>query len=418
MNARVTVLGAILVMLLLAGCATTGGSVSGGSDAIALELRQIDESVLGSERLNAIRFETSGADSQRLYGYFLYRDGLTVQVTGPTTGKTLGKMSVKDVQADYQRVIKEGRLSGGNLVIREAVRGKAVCGYTANMPTLNCTIRSTIDSLGGSSALQLTCAADHPAAVEAAVVEPAGENATVIDAPKRAWEIGAKVSYWFSDVSGDLRIDGNGIRGSTIDLKDDLGFDRSEMGFFEAYGRYGRHRLTVGYQNAEYLGSTNIPREIIAKGQTYPAGSLVEGTLRLQTLELEYQYDFLRLDKILAGLSLGAIGKILYVEGHTSSVAPALGLSGQGNFYAPIPMLGVGVQAGLLANWLEFRGKVTGSTFSGNTFMGADAALSLTPFPYLDMTCGYKYITYDYEQDNVMLDITLSGPYVGVTIRY
>ncbi len=140
--------------------------------------------------------------------------------------------------------------------------------------------------------------------------------------------------------------------------------------------------------------------------------------MRLQTLELEYQYDFLRLENFLSGMSLGAIGKILYVEGHTSSSAPALGLSGQGNFYAPIPMLGVGVQMGLLADWLEFRGKVTGSTFSGNTFMGVDAALSLIPIPYMDLTCGYRYIKYDYEQDNVMLDITLSGPYVGLTIRY
>lgn len=423
MKVRLTVLGSVLMMCILAGCATTGGSASGGSREIALELRQIDGSVLGSERLNTIRVETSGADSQQLYGYVLYRDGLTVQVTGQTTGKTLDKMSLKEVQADYQRVIKESRLSGGSLVMREAVRGKAVCGYTANMPALNCTVRSTIDALGGSSALQVTCAADHPAAVEpaaveATAVEPAGQNVTAVDAPKRAWEVEAKVSYWFSDISGDLRIDGNGIRGSTTDLKDDLGFDRAEMGFFEAYGRYGRHRLTVGYQDAEYSGSTNIPREIIAKGQTYPAGSLVGGNLRLQTLELEYQYDFLRLENFLSGMSLGVIGKILYVEGHTSSSAPALGLSGQGNFYAPIPMLGVGVQMGLLAHWLEFRGKVTGSTFSGNTFMGVDAALSLTPLPYMDLTCGYKYIKYDYEQDNVMLDITLSGPYVGLTIRY
>ena len=423
MKARLKVLGAVLIIYVLAGCATTGGSASGGTHAVALELRQVDGSVLGSERLNAIRVETSGADSQQLYGYFLYRDGLTVQVSGPTTAKTLGKMSLKEVQADYQRVNKESRLNGGNLVIREAVHGKAVCGYTANMPIMNCTVRSTIDELGGSSALQLTCAADRSAAVEPAAVQPAavetaGQNVTAVDAPKRTWEFGAKISYWFSDVSGDLRIDGNGIRGTTIDLKDDLGFDGADMGFFEAYGRYGRHRLTVGYQNAEYSGSTNIPREIIAKGQTYPAGSLVEGNLRLQTLELEYQYDFLRLENVLSGMSLGAIGKILYVEGHTSSVAPALGLSGQGNFYAPIPMLGVGVQAGLLANWLEFRGKVTGSTFSGNTFMGVDAALSLTPIPYMDLTCGYRYIKYDYEQDNVMLDITLSGPYVGLTIRY
>lgn len=249
-------------------------------------------------------------------------------------------------------------------------------------------------------------------------IDSSGESRTMAGSPKQAWEVGAKVSYWFSDVSGDLRIDGNGIRGTTISLKDDLDISNAELGYVEIFGRVGRHRLTAGYLESEYSGSTHIPREIISKGQTYPAGSLVEANLKFKIIELEYQYDFLRLENVLAGLSVGAIGKILYTEGHTSSQAPALGLSGQGNFYATIPMLGIGFQLGLLEDWLEFRGKVTGSQFSGNTFMGADAALSLTPFPYVDLSCGYKYIKYDYEQDNLMLDITLSGPYIGLTIRY
>jgi hypothetical protein len=236
--------------------------------------------------------------------------------------------------------------------------------------------------------------------------------------PKKDWEIGARAAYWFSTVDGDLRIDGNGIQGSTINLKDDLGFENVNMGYVEAFGQFGRHRLTVGYVEADYSGSTNIPREIIAKGQTYPAGSLVEADLKLKILELEYQYDILRIENVLAGLSVGAIAKILYTEGHTSSRAPALGLGGQGNFYAPIPMLGIGVRMGLLADWLEFRGKLTGSNFSGNTFLGADAAFSLTPLPFIDVSCGYRYIQYDYEEDNLLMDITLSGPYIGLAIRY
>ncbi len=68
MKTRRTVLGAVLILFLLAGCATMNSSASGGSNPIALELRQIDGSVLGSERLNAIRVETHGPDSQQLYG--------------------------------------------------------------------------------------------------------------------------------------------------------------------------------------------------------------------------------------------------------------------------------------------------------------------------------------------------------------
>lgn len=151
-----------------------------------------------------------------------------------------------------------------------------------------------------------TAPADAAGGTPAAVETPV-QSGTAVDAQKRAgWETGAKVAYWLSNVDGDLRIDGNGIRGSTISLKDDLGISNAELGFVEIFGRFGRHRLTAGYLEADYSGSTIIPREIIAKGQTYPAGSLVEANLKLKIMELEYQHDFLRLENVLAGLSVGA----------------------------------------------------------------------------------------------------------------
>lgn len=155
MKARMTVPGLVLILFFLAGCATTGGSASGGNGPTALELRQIDGSVIGRESLNVIRIETHGLNSQQLYGYFLYRDGLTVKVTGPMTEKSLGKMTLKEVQADYLNVIKENIINGGNLVIQEALHGKAVCGYTANMPMMIYTVWGTTDAIGGTSVLQL-----------------------------------------------------------------------------------------------------------------------------------------------------------------------------------------------------------------------------------------------------------------------
>jgi hypothetical protein len=156
MKARMKTLGSVLILFSLLGCAMTGGPASGGNSAIKLEIRQIDGSVLGSESFNTIRVEMNGPNSPQLYGYFLYRDGLTVQVAGPMTGKPLGKMSLKKVQADYQLVIKENRIDGGELVIQEAVHGIAVCGFIANMPGMNYAVRGTTDYAGGTTFLQLT----------------------------------------------------------------------------------------------------------------------------------------------------------------------------------------------------------------------------------------------------------------------
>jgi hypothetical protein len=155
MKALITVLGSVLMMFFLTGCAMKSDSASGRNNATALELRQIDGSVFGRESFNTIRIETYGPNSQKLYGYFLYRNGLTVHLTGTMTGNTLGKMSLKEVQADYQRVIKENMIDGGNLVIQEAVQGKAVCGYTANMPMMNYEVWGTTDAVGGTTVLQL-----------------------------------------------------------------------------------------------------------------------------------------------------------------------------------------------------------------------------------------------------------------------
>jgi len=235
---------------------------------------------------------------------------------------------------------------------------------------------------------------------------------------KKGWESGARVSYWFSSIDGDLRVDGNGIQGTTIDLKNDLGVSNAYMGYVEAYGQFGRHHLMASYVHADYSGSTNIPRTLIFKGQTYPAGSLVEAELTFKVMNFEYQYDFLRLENVLAGMSVGVIGKIMYIEGETSSQAPTLGLYGQGSFYAPIPMLGIGAQLSILENLLGLRGKVTGSNFSGNTFYEADAAFSLTPLSFIELSCGYRIIKYDYEKDALIFNITMSGPYVGLALRY
>jgi hypothetical protein len=264
------------------------------------------------------------------------------------------------------------------------------------------------------------CSAPAHAQGQSSNTAPPAESTAGVESPKKPdWEVGARVSYWFSTIDGDLRVDGpNGLQGTTVNLKDDLGIDRAYLGAVEAYGRFGRHHVTVGYVETDYSGSTNIPRDILFKGQTYPAGTFVEAELKFKVLNVEYQYDFLRFEDVLSGLSIGGIGKIMYVEGHTTSQAAAIGLSGQGNFYAPIPMIGIGAQLGMLRNLLELRGKFTWSNFSGNTFSEGDGALALRLIPFTELSAGYRIIKYDYEKDALLFNITMSGPYLGLTILY
>jgi len=139
-----------LVFLSIAGCATSGGSK-------ALEWRQVDAEALGSQKFNTLGIQTYGPNVQSLYGYILYGEGITVSVSGRITGTSLGRMSLEDVQQDYQRILRENMIQGGNLVLREVLRGGTVVGFTATMPWLNITTWDMApDTPGPNAVLQVT----------------------------------------------------------------------------------------------------------------------------------------------------------------------------------------------------------------------------------------------------------------------
>ena len=119
---------AALLLLSLAGCATTG---SGSSKTLMGS--EVDPSAFGSRSSTRWRLQTYGPDVRQLYGYVLYPDGVTVSASGRIHRTPLGKMSLADVQQDYQRVMKENMLqAGGNLILREVLRNGSVRHFHRN----------------------------------------------------------------------------------------------------------------------------------------------------------------------------------------------------------------------------------------------------------------------------------------------
>jgi hypothetical protein len=99
-----------------------------------LPTEQTLKSDIGNQKLNTVRFETFGAAApeMRIVGYFLYKDGIEVRTAGPNF-ETVGKMSLNDVFADYDKIIRARFYRTASMpVIREVVRDGAVVGYTAS----------------------------------------------------------------------------------------------------------------------------------------------------------------------------------------------------------------------------------------------------------------------------------------------
>jgi outer membrane protein len=241
----------------------------------------------------------------------------------------------------------------------------------------------------------------------------------VTSLPSYAFELGARGYYWWPDFSAEVRVDSDSIVGTTLDAEDDLGMDDESYPSVEAFVGLGNHHLRLMYTQADYSGAKNISRDIVFNGQTYTASTFVESDLEFRMLDFEYQYDLLDLENILAGFSLGIIAKVKYIEGEARLKAASLGHDESETFKAPVPMLGLALHLGILADILEARVKGAGMGYSGNTFYDAQADISLTPFPFVDIHAGYRIMKINVDDiSDVYADLEFKGPYAGLTISF
>lgn len=236
-----------------------------------------------------------------------------------------------------------------------------------------------------------------------------------------AFEIGARGYYWFPELKGNLRVDQGGITGTQVDLKDDLGISNESFPSVEVFAGIGKHHVSFMYTQFHYSGTKIINQNIIFSGQTYAANALVESDLKTKMLDLEYQYDVINLENILAGFSIGIIGKLKYLDAEASMKSPTPGSqSNQTETFAlPVPMVGLGMHIGVLKNILEFRAKGAGMGYGSNVFYEALADISVTPFPFLDIHAGYRIMRLKVDDiSDVYGDLKFYGPYAALTVSF
>ncbi len=238
----------------------------------------------------------------------------------------------------------------------------------------------------------------------------------VLPATTMAVEVGVRGYYWFPSLDGTVKVDEAGVLGTNIDFDQDLGIDDGEYPSVEVFLGGGKHHVSMVYTNVDYSGSKILARSIYFNGQQYALNSLVNASIEYDMFDFFYQYDLVDLENVLAGFSLGAVAHVKYLDGEVS--LKATGIDEKEDFNLPIPMLGLNLHVGLLADILEVRVKGTGMTYSGNVMYELLGELSWTPFPFVDVHGGYKVFATDIDEDNVILDYDMSGPYVALTIGF
>ena len=237
-------------------------------------------------------------------------------------------------------------------------------------------------------------------------------------APAAAFELGARGLYWFPSLTADIKVDDGGVAGDKINLKDTLGIEDESFPSFEVFLGHKRHRLTVAYTPVSYSGATMLNQKIVFNGQTFTANTPVNSSLDLRMLDADYRYAFLDAENGVAGFSLGLILQVKFIDGEAKIHAPSLQTGSDFSFQVPLPMLGLGAHVGLLSDILALRAKATGIAYSGNYLYEAQADLSFTPFPFVDIHGGYKVIRLKIDYDDLLLDSQFTGPYVGLAVSF
>ncbi len=236
-----------------------------------------------------------------------------------------------------------------------------------------------------------------------------------------AFGFGARAEYWIPTFTGDLRVDNNGVTGTEINIKDDLGVGNENFPVVEAYFEAGNHEITLTYSQVDFSGAKNIEKNIVFYGNTYNVNAYVESDLKTSMIDFEYQYKLLNFKNILAGLSIGIIGKVKYLDGEVRMHSSTIGsvYDNKEDFHVPVPMVGLGAKIGLLANILEARAKVTGMGYSDNYFYDAMADISVTPFPFLNIYGGYRAMSLKIDNvSDIYAKMDFYGPYAGLALSF
>lgn len=236
--------------------------------------------------------------------------------------------------------------------------------------------------------------------------------------PLSSWalEIGARGYYWFPSLDGTVKVDEAGVIGTTVNFDEDLGIEDENFPCAEVFIDAGKHHFSLAYTDIDYSGRKTLSRSIVFDGKTYTVNSLVTSSIEYQMIDFHYQYDFLDFQDTPAGASLGGVFHVKYLDGEVA--LKTTGLDEKEDFAVPIPMVGLNLHLGILKNILEARVRGTAMSYSGNTIFEIMADISWNPFPFIGLHGGYRVFSVDIDEDDVVFDYDMSGPYAALTISF
>ena len=219
--------------------------------------------------------------------------------------------------------------------------------------------------------------------------------------------VGANVSYWDSDLSGEA-----GKNNKVVDVENDLDLESDTNANLNAYFEHPvpvLPNVRLNYTRIEQSGRGELSTEFDA----LPNGAEVDSDLDLSQFDVTLYYEVL---DNWANLDLGVTarnldGELIVREQATNgrvSKTEVDGVIPMGYLAARFDLPFTGVSVGGEANLISFDGD---SIYDYNAYGQYELSL-------LQLRAGYRQISIDYEDSDDRLDIELGGPFVSAGLTF
>lgn len=216
---------------------------------------------------------------------------------------------------------------------------------------------------------------------------------------------------------GDFAVSGGGVKGTSVDMQDDLGFDDSENYFVEAAMKFGSFRVFAAYMPVKFSGDGVLTKNIEFNGETFLSGSQVNSDVDIDLYQGGLAWYLVDIDNLPVRLQLGPELTAIYVDADLDMQEDAFGLRESASVGAPAATIGLRGRLAL-GDYLGVTGRVGYMEIKGNSFVDADVQAVLSPLPLLGIFAGYRYLDINIDESDVEVDATFDGPYAGAVIRF
>ena len=232
--------------------------------------------------------------------------------------------------------------------------------------------------------------------------------------------IGIEPNYWSQAMTGTVRIDGDTLQGTSIDLQDSLGLARNDRLYS---GRFWIHWMQRNYlyfttAHSGHAGTQTLSAPIIFDDQTFGAGEVVRSRIETDLKTLHYGYNFLDLRLVKLGFRVGAdrLGFDADMRSRTTpsrastSDSVTFPVGGLGATFEPMP-------------WLRFQGEISAlsARLSGDNVRFYDGRVQAEVYwaHFFGIVAGYRRVKINVDSESFgKADVNQKGPYAGFVFRF